>query len=163
MCFLLPFRDIQNSTERVEVWLLFLLLQICCWSVVWCCSVSVIIVLWMVLCGMPLSMIVMWLVYLNDGFSIKSSLQFVHFFGICFFPVALYQFDDHNAPPFELMLPFCSDVEEFLGQDPKNVAVVHCKAGKVLVHYMTIVLSKCFEVYVSLSRQSLSSLQSETQ
>ncbi|XP_065185590.1 phosphatidylinositol 3,4,5-trisphosphate 3-phosphatase and dual-specificity protein phosphatase PTEN-like isoform X2 [Sycon ciliatum] len=44
--------------------------------------------------------------------------------------VALYQFDDHNAPPFELVQPFCSDVDEFLNQDPKNVAVVHCKAGK---------------------------------
>lgn len=43
--------------------------------------------------------------------------------------VAKYPFDDHNAPPFVLMEPFCEDVAEYL-QDPQNVAVIHCKAGK---------------------------------
>ncbi|KAI9140718.1 hypothetical protein BKA69DRAFT_1078401 [Paraphysoderma sedebokerense] len=44
--------------------------------------------------------------------------------------VATFPFDDHNAPPFTIIEPFCRDVEQWLGQSPENVAVVHCKAGK---------------------------------
>ncbi|KAI9222623.1 hypothetical protein BC828DRAFT_16760 [Blastocladiella britannica] len=44
--------------------------------------------------------------------------------------VAHYPFDDHNAPPFALILPFCDDVKKWLAADTRNIAVVHCKAGK---------------------------------
>ncbi|XP_065184044.1 phosphatidylinositol 3,4,5-trisphosphate 3-phosphatase and dual-specificity protein phosphatase PTEN-like [Sycon ciliatum] len=44
--------------------------------------------------------------------------------------VACYPFEDHNAPPFPLFDAFCSDVSSYLNADSRNVAAVHCKAGK---------------------------------
>ena len=44
--------------------------------------------------------------------------------------VASFPFEDHNAPPFPLFDAFCKDVSNFLSADSRNVAAVHCKAGK---------------------------------
>jgi phosphatidylinositol-3,4,5-trisphosphate 3-phosphatase and dual-specificity protein phosphatase PTEN len=44
--------------------------------------------------------------------------------------VACYQFYDHNPPPFEMIRLLCVDVERWLAEDKRNVAVIHCKAGK---------------------------------
>lgn len=44
--------------------------------------------------------------------------------------VGLFPFDDHNAPPFELILQFCQNVQAWLDEDQLNIAVIHCKAGK---------------------------------
>eukprot|EP01147_Barroeca_monosierra_P000989 gene988-4232_t len=44
--------------------------------------------------------------------------------------VVKYPFDDHNAPPFPLIGKFCEDVANYLEEDERNVAVIHCKAGK---------------------------------
>ncbi|KYQ89772.1 protein tyrosine phosphatase [Tieghemostelium lacteum] len=44
--------------------------------------------------------------------------------------VGCFPFDDHNAPAFELIEQFCKDVDQWMKEDPKNIAVIHCKAGK---------------------------------
>lgn len=44
--------------------------------------------------------------------------------------VESFPFDDHNCPSFDEMEPFCEKMDEWLCSDPKNVAALHCKAGK---------------------------------
>lgn len=41
-----------------------------------------------------------------------------------------FRFLDHNPPPMKHFAPFVGSVTDWLNRDPKNVAVVHCKAGK---------------------------------
>ncbi|CAD8110554.1 unnamed protein product [Paramecium sonneborni] len=47
-----------------------------------------------------------------------------------FFKVAEFPFDDHQAPPFNLIVEFCTTVHDWLQSDPNHVIAVHCKAGK---------------------------------
>lgn len=44
--------------------------------------------------------------------------------------VERFPFDDHNPPPFSMIDRFCSNLDNFLLENFKNTAVVHCKAGK---------------------------------
>lgn len=37
---------------------------------------------------------------------------------------------DHCPPPFAMMKPLCDSLHSWTRSDPKNIAVVHCKAGK---------------------------------
>jgi len=41
-----------------------------------------------------------------------------------------FGFDDHNPPKFDNLYKFCCSCYEFLSKDRKNVAAIHCKAGK---------------------------------
>jgi len=41
-----------------------------------------------------------------------------------------FAFDDHNPPPFERIIHFCTDCYGYLQKDRKNIVAVHCKAGK---------------------------------
>lgn len=47
-----------------------------------------------------------------------------------FFAQGYFPFKDHEAPPLNIIRPFCKDAKEFLDKDPANVVAVHCKAGK---------------------------------
>ena len=48
----------------------------------------------------------------------------------CFYKQGYYPFKDHEAPPLNIIRPFCEDVKKFLDEDKKNVVAIHCLAGK---------------------------------
>ena len=47
-----------------------------------------------------------------------------------FFKQGYFPFKDHEAPPLNIVLPFCQDAAKFLNSDPKNVIAIHFLAGK---------------------------------
>jgi phosphatidylinositol-3,4,5-trisphosphate 3-phosphatase/dual-specificity protein phosphatase PTEN len=44
--------------------------------------------------------------------------------------VSRYPFPDHHPPPLSMIPMFVADMTAFFAEDPSNVAVIHCKAGK---------------------------------
>jgi phosphatidylinositol-3,4,5-trisphosphate 3-phosphatase/dual-specificity protein phosphatase PTEN len=43
---------------------------------------------------------------------------------------SFFCFKDHEAPPLNIIRPFCEDAKKFLDEDEQNVVAIHCKAGK---------------------------------
>ncbi len=50
--------------------------------------------------------------------------------------VVRYPFDDHTPCPFNMLLEFVVDVDEWLSGHPQNVAVVHCKVRRISNHWV---------------------------
>jgi phosphatidylinositol-3,4,5-trisphosphate 3-phosphatase/dual-specificity protein phosphatase PTEN len=48
-----------------------------------------------------------------------------------------FGFDDHQAPPFEVIEKAAIHMTDWLKKDPENVIVIHCKAGKGRTGLMT--------------------------
>lgn len=44
--------------------------------------------------------------------------------------MSYYPFPDHQPPSFAIVLSSCKSIDRFLINNPDNVAVIHCKAGK---------------------------------
>ncbi|XP_028760104.1 phosphatidylinositol 3,4,5-trisphosphate 3-phosphatase and protein-tyrosine-phosphatase PTEN1 isoform X1 [Neltuma alba] len=57
---------------------------------------------------------------------IEENYDPAHFYG----RVEAYPFDDNHVPPLEMIKNFCESVHSWLSSDPKNIAVIHCMAGK---------------------------------
>ncbi|KAL2240374.1 UNVERIFIED_CONTAM: Phosphatidylinositol 3,4,5-trisphosphate 3-phosphatase and protein-tyrosine-phosphatase PTEN1 [Sesamum indicum] len=63
--------------------------------------------------------------------------------------VERYPFDDNHVPPLAMIKEFCEDVHSWLSSDPKNIAVVHCMAGKGRTGLMV----SCYLVYTGMSAE----------
>lgn len=59
----------------------------------------------------------------------KESDYDISFFGNRVVHVPL---EDHNPPTFSQIINFCDQMDEWLKESPQNMAVIHCKAGKVI-------------------------------
>ncbi|KAE9595286.1 putative phosphoric monoester hydrolase [Lupinus albus] len=57
---------------------------------------------------------------------IEESYDPAHFYD----RVEAYPFDDNHVPTLEMIKAFCESVDSWLSSDPKNIAVIHCMAGK---------------------------------
>ncbi|KAK2987860.1 hypothetical protein RJ640_025627, partial [Escallonia rubra] len=57
---------------------------------------------------------------------IEQSYDPSHFHG----RVERFPFDDNHVPSLQMIKDFCESVDSWLSSDPKNIAVIHCMAGK---------------------------------
>ncbi|XP_030547167.1 phosphatidylinositol 3,4,5-trisphosphate 3-phosphatase and protein-tyrosine-phosphatase PTEN1 [Rhodamnia argentea] len=76
---------------------------------------------------------------------IEEAYDPLHFYG----RVETYPFDDNHVPPLQMVKQFCESVHTWLSRDPKNVAVVHCMAGKGRTGLMVCT----YLVYIGLSAE----------
>lgn len=56
----------------------------------------------------------------------ENSYEANEFYGA----VSRYPFPDHHPPPLSMIPMFVCDITSWLAEDPENVAIIHCKAGK---------------------------------
>ena len=75
--------------------------------------------------------------------------------GNVFYKQAEFPFRDHEAPPLNLILPFCKDAASFMNEDPKNIIAIHCLAGKG----RTGTLISCLMYYLNYFDSATESLQ----
>ncbi|EXB38056.1 Phosphatidylinositol-3,4,5-trisphosphate 3-phosphatase and dual-specificity protein phosphatase PTEN [Morus notabilis] len=83
--------------------------------------------------------------YRNPLWQVKSVLDMRHYghykiYNLCieesydpslfYGRVENYPFDDNHVPQLEMIKAFCESVSAWHSADPKNIAVVHCMAGK---------------------------------
>ncbi|XP_022934699.1 phosphatidylinositol 3,4,5-trisphosphate 3-phosphatase and protein-tyrosine-phosphatase PTEN1-like isoform X1 [Cucurbita moschata] len=57
---------------------------------------------------------------------IEESYDPSHFHG----RVESFPFDDNHVPPLQMIKLFCENVSSWISSHPKNIAVIHCMAGK---------------------------------
>lgn len=63
-------------------------------------------------------------------------------------------FEDHNAPPFTMVIEFCEDVKRFLDREKDSIVGIHCKAGKG----RTGVMICCYLLYSNFVKTALEAL-----
>lgn len=76
---------------------------------------------------------------------IEQCYDALHFYG----RVERYPFDDNHIPTLSMIKEFCEDVHSWLSSDLKNIAVVHCMAGKGRTGLMV----SCYLVYCGMSAE----------
>ncbi|KAL3844629.1 hypothetical protein ACJIZ3_002032 [Penstemon smallii] len=84
---------------------------------------------------------------------IEESYEVSHFHG----RVERYPFDDNHVPTLSMIKEFCEDVDSWLSSDPKNIAVVHCMAGKG----RTGLMMSCYLVYAGMSAEKAMQVYAE--
>ena len=64
--------------------------------------------------------------------------------------------DDHNPPDsFSQIEQFCQSVHGWLNSNPKNVAAVHCKAGKG----RTGTMISCYFIFSNISKDPFEAME----
>ncbi|XP_057769650.1 phosphatidylinositol 3,4,5-trisphosphate 3-phosphatase and protein-tyrosine-phosphatase PTEN1 [Salvia miltiorrhiza] len=84
---------------------------------------------------------------------IEEDYDPLHFNGC----VERFPFDDNHVPPLSMVKDFCQDVHSWLATDPKNIAVVHCMAGKGRTGLMV----SCYLVYTGMPAEKALHLYAE--
>jgi len=69
--------------------------------------------------------------------------------------VSVFPFDDHNAPPVQLISDFLKDADCWLNQHNDNVVAIHCKAGKG----RTGMMIACLLLHLGISSTAEAALQ----